>query len=515
MKTPLHTILLLLVAYPVWSQSSSDSLRRPNSPVFKDYRSNVPAPVIQQSDATYQLWQGFRVLQEANAGNAVSQFELSIRYLTGRGFKADTVKAVYWTKKAAEQNHLLARFNLGIFQFNGWGTEWNPFEAYRNFRFAAERGMPEARFALAQFLTENLVVPQDWNEAYRWTKLAADSGYAPAKEALKIFEQRGYGSSSVAQASTREASQPSAPSPAATPVLQPLFLDFSPDTLQATPDSILVDDVAKAVAADSATIGLQAIRVNRGRMEMDTLQREALRRAADAGSPEAFTLLGRCYQTGSSCPVDPILAAQYYIRAVRLDSRRASRLLFQLLQAQDFFTVLKARVGHDDADALYVWASLVALGFDRQLTDVQALHMLERASAANHPGALVELGLAYYAGRWVQRSETKAAELWARAAALGSGEAVVRSAIVTVRSGRGDIETAVRELQNAARRGSVLAEFALGFCYETGRGLPQNKGEAARFYRNSAQRGSQDAYRALVRLHDEIRPHDKEFVIVH
>jgi len=91
----------------------------------------------------------------------------------------------------------------------------------------------------------------------------------------------------------------------------------------------------------------------------------------------------------------------------------------------------------------------------------------------------------------------------------------VRSAIVTVRSGRGDIETAVRELQNAARRGSVLAEFALGFCYETGRGLPQNKGEAARFYRNSAQRGSQDAYRALVRLHDEIRPHDKEFVIVH
>jgi TPR repeat protein len=507
-----HTALLVFATLPLLAQTRPDTVRRPNSPVFKDYRTNVPTPVIEQSDATYQLWQSFRVLQEANAGNAVSQFELSIRYLTGRGFTADTVKAAYWTKKAAEQNHLLARYNLGIFQFNGWGTEWNPFEAYRNFRFAAERNMPEAQFALAQVLTENLVVPQNWPEAYRWTKRAADSGYAPAKEALRFFEQRGYGSSSDAHASTTEASRPSVSSAPSPPQLQVLFLDFSPDTLQATPDSLLVDDVLKA-AADSVVRSLHSIRVSRSRIEMDATEHAVLLRAADAGSPEALTLLGRCYEQGVSCPADPILAAKYYVRAVRMDSRRASRLLYHLLEGQNFFTLLKARVGQSDPDAQYVWACLIALGFDRQLTEGQALHMLESAAAASHVPSLIELGLAYYAGRWVQRAEHKALELWTRAEALGSREAAVRIAILAVRRGNENVEAAVRTLQSAAQLGSVLAEFALAFCYETGRGVVQNKGEAARLYRTSAQRGSQDAYRALIRMHDEIRPKEKEFVI--
>ncbi len=507
-----HTALLLCATLPLLAQTRPDSLRRPNSPVFKDYRTTVPIPVIEQSDATYQLWQSFRVLQEASAGNAISQFELSIRYLTGRGFTADTAKAVYWTKKAAEQNHLLARYNLGIFQFNGWGTEWNPFEAYRNFRFAAERNIHEAQFALAQVLTENLVVPQNLPEAYRWTKLAADSGYAPAKEALTFFEQRGYGSSSDAHRSTTEGNRSAESSAPTAPQLQVLFLDFSPDTLQATPDSLLVDDVL-TIAADSVGGLSHAIRVNRNRIEMDTTAHATLLRAAEAGTPEALTLLGRCYEHGVSCPADPILAAQYYVRAVRMDSRRAQRLLQHLLEQQNFFTLLKARVGQSDPDAQFVWPCLIALGLDRQLTDGQALHMLERAAAANHVPALIELGLAFYAGRWVQRSEPKALEMWTKAEALGSSEASVRIAILMVRSANDNVASAVQTLQRAAQFGSVLAEVALAYCYETGRGVAQNKGDAARLYRMSAQRGSQDAYRALIRMHDAIRPKEKEFVI--
>lgn len=139
--------------------------------------------------------------------------------------------------------------------------------------------------------------------------------------------------------------------------------------------------------------------------------------------------------------------------------------------------------------------------------------MLARAAATNHLPALIELGLAYYAGRWVTRNELKALEFWHRAAELGSSEARVRIAVVRVRSGSGDVDSAVRELQDAVQRGSVLAEFALGYCYEIGRSVAQNKGEAARLYRSSAQRGSQDAFRTLLRMHDDIRPKEKEFVI--
>ena len=63
----------------------------------------------------------------------------------------------------------------------------------------------------------------------------------------------------------------------------------------------------------------------------------------------------------------------------------------------------------------------------------------------------------------------------------------------------------------AMAKGSVLAEVALGYCYETGRGAAENISTAVRLYRTGASRGSQDAYRALRRLHDDLRPSDREF----
>jgi TPR repeat protein len=59
----------------------------------------------------------------------------------------------------------------------------------------------------------------------------------------------------------------------------------------------------------------------------------------------------------------------------------------------------------------------------------------------------------------------------------------------------------------------VLAQVALGYCYETGSGVVPSDSEAARLYRAAAQRGSQDAYYALKRMHDRIRPANKEFQI--
>lgn len=499
------SILFLLLIPSAASFSQSDKQRNPNSPVFKNYRPPVTSPVLEQSDATYQLWHGFRVQQKANAGDPVSQFELSIRYLTGRGFKADTLKAAYWTKRASDQNHLLARFNFGIFQFNGWGTDWNPFESYKNFRFAAEGGMPDAQFVLAQFLTENLVVPRNWNEAYRWVKLAADSGYAPAKESLKEFERRGYHSPSD---TNQKASSGDAPSYSGT--FQLPFLDFSPDTIKQAPDSVLVDDVLKSAVLPRwhrNQGGTDSVRVHNGKVEIDTASITQLHNAAEAGSPEALTLLGRLRAQAK----DPVGAATLYVRAVRLDSPRASRLLFVLIQEKEFFTLLKSRVNAHDTDALFTWSCLVGLGFDRQITDAQALQMLEESASRNFPPAIVELGVCFNSGRWVKRDQRKAETLWRKAANLGSKDASTRLAIFKIRGGKKDAEPAVAVLQRALSEGSILAEFAMAYCYETGTGIASNKGEAARLYRSSGQRGSQDAFRALQRMYDELRPREKLF----
>jgi hypothetical protein len=109
----------------------------------------------------------------------------------------------------------------------------------------------------------------------------------------------------------------------------------------------------------------------------------------------------------------------------------------------------------------------------------------------------------------------KATELWTRAASLGSKDAIVRIALMTLRSpadtsGR---KEAVQILRKAADQGSVLAEVGLGYCYETGTGLPVRDAEAAFYYRAASVRGSQDSFRALRRMHDAIRPAGSEYRI--
>jgi len=147
------------------------------------------------------------------------------------------------------------------------------------------------------------------------------------------------------------------------------------------------------------------------------------------------------------------------------------------------------------------------------ISDDQALRLIERAAEKRHLPAMVELGLCYYSGRWVSASQAKAMELWTKAAKLGSREAKIRIAITQVRSQKPDVplEQSTETLDNATHAGSVLAQVALGYCYEYGIGVPRSRPQAARLYRSAAQRGSQDAIRALRKMHDEIRPSDKEF----
>jgi TPR repeat protein len=75
-------------------------------------------------------------------------------------------------------------------------------------------------------------------------------------------------------------------------------------------------------------------------------------------------------------------------------------------------------------------------------------------------------------------------------------------------------EADIQLLRDAVTEGSVLAEVALAYCYETGTGVSDSFAEAVRLYRAGSRRGSKDAYRALRRLHDRIRPEEDTFALV-
>lgn len=499
----LLSMLSLLSIMPVHAQVDR---QLPDSPVFKRRAVTTP-PLLLPSDALYDIWQAFLTSRKANAGDPMAQQELGVRYLLGRGVEGDSAKAAYWFFKAAEQNMISSRFNLGILLYHGWGISWNPFEAFRAFRVCADAGMHEAAFVVGLHYTENLVVPRDYPAALKWIRRAAEGGYAPAKEVLPELER----------AVEREARQTAASSDSA----QSPFAVFT--------ESLDDSSAGQALVRSVLSGGDQELRKALGMstmldkdIEVDTLRLRAITAAAQAGSPEALAILGRNYERGLGVRRDVVLACSYYIRALRMDWPRASQLLSRLVQEPGVIGHIRSQARHNDQEAQYVWVALLGLGYEGLLfkeqsilTPAQAIQMLKVSVDRGHVPSMNELALCYYAGRWVDPDPAEAMRLWSRAADAGSREGMIRKAVVTVRAETDTLARAkaVQVLEQAGEDGSILAEMALAFCYERGIGVPVRVSDAVRLYRLAARRGSQDAYRALRRLHDGLRPEDAAYHI--
>jgi TPR repeat protein len=236
---------------------------------------------------------GFLLTQEAKKGDPFAQHELGLRYLLGRGFAPDTIMAVEWIRKAANQKLAAAQFNYAIMLINGLGTSWNPFEAFERFKFAAESKMPEAQYMYGSLLTDNLIVNKDMTEAYRWIKKASDAGYEPADEALKSMMESGIviptdpnfngdinaklDSSALSNFSGALNNNP----------IELDFYDFSSDSI--TNDEKLIKEIFEKSSEEVKSIlGIRNLIADTTRI--DTTVSGLIRFASESGSPEALIL---------------------------------------------------------------------------------------------------------------------------------------------------------------------------------------------------------------------------------
>lgn len=503
-------ILIFLLAQVAFSQQKSLML--------KNQTAEYSSFIVQRNMLDEQLWDSFLLVKKANSGDPVAQHVLGLRYLLGQDFSADTVKAAYWINKAAEKNVFSAQYNYGILLNNGWGVGWNPFEAFRNFKKAAMQGLTDAEYVYGLFHTDNLVVPRNYSEAYHWIKIAADSGYSPAKEILNEFEKRGI----IARIKTQSIESKSATvqgSMIATPTnsqptIHPIFIDFTPDSLPSSDNETLFKE-AMAYGGEQTKniIDSSTFYYSESLFNFKTIQ--AIEDAGKAGSPEALTMLGRMYEQGVGLKADSVAAGFYYLQAMRFDSPHAPKLLWDIIQKPGYFSRLKEQIDAGDPLAEVVWAGLVEFGFDHQLTEVQAFTLLENGAKKNFPAAITQLSICYYSGRWVKQDKLIAINLLQRAERLGNRDAQIRLYAIELKDNQDadKMDEYFNLLQQAAGDGSVLAETIIGYAYENGRGVRQNKPEAIKYYRKATNRGSQIAYNALVRLYDEIRPKDLEFQI--
>jgi uncharacterized protein len=290
--------------------------------------------------------------------------------------------------------------------------------------------------------------------------------------------------------------------------LQPIFIDTETDSISIPDDTALTHEVFHEA-------GTELLKMHMGQAgEMpDSAIVHRVFDAAEAGSPEALTLIGRWYEKGDVVHRDAVLASVYYLRAIRLDAPWAPPLLWKMIQRNDFFRRLKSSADQDNPAAQFAWAELFASDFDHQLTQPQALELLQRAAHREFAPAVAELGRCYYSGLWVPQSREKGMELLRHADKLGNREATVRLAMIELQGNKHSPEdTALVEvLWRAAGDGSVLAQTMLGYCYHAGLGVAQNTAQSVQLYRTAAQRGSNTAYGALKNLYGEIRPPDPEF----
>lgn len=513
-RPPTICCLIVLLVSSVGLMYANDG-DKPRSLALKDLTPNRSPFHIPHDNSTEELWDAFVLVEKANAGDPVAEHELGLRYLLGKNFTADTAKAAYWIGKAAGQNYLPAEYNYGLFLNNGWGVEWNPFEGFGHIANAAKRGLTEAEYVYGLMFTDNLIVPRNYNEAYHWIRMAADSAFSPAVDVMKEFDRRGIKpppSGNVKDSVAKHLTGQPSGSVHPTPALQPIFLDLTTDTLL-RPDNATLLKEAVAEGNDTLKTVLDSSEVRNADSVMHAVNIRLFSEAAEAGSPEALTIMGRFYEEGYGVREDPVKAAVYYVRAMRLESRWAPVLLWDMARKDKFFRILRERVDNGDPEAEFVWAGLVEGGFDGQITDKQALAFLMDAAGKGFTEAMVQLGLCYSTGRWVRQDFKKAESEFTKAVHLGNLEAKIRWYTVELKNERGiaGTDSVPEALRRYAENGSVLAEEVLAYCYQTGRLVSVNTPEAVRLYRHAAERGSRIAYNALKELYDEMRPNSPEF----
>ncbi len=500
----------LLVTISLYAQDTT------RSQVFKD---NIPGkyPLIKAKYPTYSLIAGYVLVSEANKNDPFAQHELGIRYLLGSGFPADTVKAIYWIRKAADQNLPSAKFNYGIMLYNGIGVPWNPFEAYENFKSASASKLPEAQFAVGLTYTDNLAVNRNINEAYKYIKSSADGNYAPAKDAIKQLLKSGF--VPVADTSSipvKDVSRTDEMANVINPNWDFDFYDFDQKVKggkNGKSDSVIVSILNKKPEEVKKYLGLDEL--PHDSMPKDSSGLSLMKFAAENGSPEALLIMGRSYENGIMFNKNLILAAVSYLRAYRLGSNKAGEQLFKMIQSKELFTLLKEKINNGDANAMYAWAGISALGFDNQISNQQAMDFLKKAADKQHVPSIIELGLLYSNGTLVEKNREKAIQFWQTAKNLGSKEAEARILMSNLfeTNDKSNLSQNFEALQKIADEGSILAQTAIGLCYEKGIGVKENKAKSTLLYRHAAQRGSETAYNSLKRMYDELRPENEEFKI--
>jgi len=137
-----------------------------------------PASYCEQNVLVDEFYQEIKLLAES--GDAEAQYSLAMMFDFGDGVPRDGEKAVFWLRRAADQNLAGACYALGIKYESGSTVRQSSTEAAAWYRLAALQDLPMAQFHLGRLHLPGSDLQPDPVQAYAWLTLAADHGYPEA-----------------------------------------------------------------------------------------------------------------------------------------------------------------------------------------------------------------------------------------------------------------------------------------------------------------------------------------------
>ena len=122
---------------------------------------------------------------KAESGNIDAQNHLGALYYSDGDFE----KAIYWFKKAADNECILAYHNLGVCYLEGNGVMCDTLKAMSWFKKSAEQGSIESQYLLAVRYDDGAGGVQDDFKAMYWYEKAAEQGDIwSGRRLIEIFE---------------------------------------------------------------------------------------------------------------------------------------------------------------------------------------------------------------------------------------------------------------------------------------------------------------------------------------
>ena len=125
--------------------------------------------------------------------DAKAEFELAVKYESGRGVKKDFTKALEHYRSAATAGYAPAQSTLGYMYLYGEGVPRDFNQALEWNQKAADSGDPYGQLNLGVMYDEGRGAPQDKEKANDWYRKAANQGDARAQLNLGVNYWRGEG----------------------------------------------------------------------------------------------------------------------------------------------------------------------------------------------------------------------------------------------------------------------------------------------------------------------------------